>query len=56
MKDIQSPVKDEKRYQDAPKDPGFAMPEGIRRERKPPYDRETGYREEQGDQPGKPAA
>jgi hypothetical protein len=43
MKDIQSPKADTPNYQQAPKNPEFALPEGLRRERKPPYDIDQGY-------------
>jgi hypothetical protein len=44
MKDIQSPHADLPDYQPR-KNPEFALPEGLRRERKPPYDRDKGYDE-----------
>jgi hypothetical protein len=45
-KDIQSPHADLPSYQ-PPKPLAPSLPEGLARERKPPYDRDTGYHEEQ---------
>jgi hypothetical protein len=46
MKDIQWRKADGPDDRQAPKNPDLAMPEGLRRERKPPYDREKGYRDQ----------